>query len=248
MNEQEILDLAVDVGAYMLRSGAEIYRVEQSVSYICRAYGITEVDVFAIPSSIVATISKDEKYYTKTRRVLDREIDLGKLDRLNSLSRYLCAHTPRKEEAYFRFHEIKEEKGFPQSVLVLSVGLVSGCLTVFFGGSFTDALIALIVGFIMKIIIVIMERYEANFLFLNIIGGLVTALGTNLFSYFGMVQNKDAIIIGILMNLVPGVALTNGMRDLIGGDFNAALHRFLEALLIATGIALGAAIPIIFTN
>lgn len=248
MNEQEILDLAVDVGAYMLRSGAEIYRVEQSVSYICQAYGMTEVDVFAIPSSIVATICKDEKYYTKTRRVSDREINLGKLDRLNSLSRYLCAHTPGKEEAYFRFHEIKEEKGFSRWVLVLSVGLVSACLTVFFGGSFTDALIALIVGFIMKITLVIMERYEANFLFLNIIGGLVTALGVNVLSCFGMTQNKDAIIIGILMNLVPGIALTNGMRDLIGGDFNAALHRFLEALLIATGIALGAVIPIIFAN
>ena len=73
-------------------------------------------------------------------------------------------------------------------------------------------------------------------------------MGVNVLSCFGMTQNKDAIIIGILMNLVPGIALTNGMRDLIGGDFNAALHRFLEALLIATGIALGAVIPIIFAN
>mgnify|MGYP002411734172 CR=1 FL=1 len=41
------------------------------------------------------------------------------------------------------------------------------------------------------------------------------------------------------MNLVPGVALTNSMRDLIGGDLIAGLLRLAEALLIAFVLAMG---------
>ncbi len=245
MKEQDVLNLAVEIGADMLRSGAEVYRVEQSISYICRAYGMTQTDVFVIPSSIVTTVCKNENYYTKTRRVAEREINLGKLDRLNSLSRYLCSCTPEREEAYSRLNEVKEEQGFPSWFLVLIVGFVGSSLTMFFGGSLIDTALAFPIGIIMKIIYNIMEKYEANFLFLNIVGGFITAAGAELLGYAGLTQNVDAITIGILMNLVPGIAITNGMRDMIGGDFNAALHRFLEALLIATGIALGASFALL---
>ena len=60
----------------------------------------------------------------------------------------------------------------------------------------------------------------------------------------GFGQNLDKIIIGVLMNLVPGVALTNFMRDIIAGDLIAGLTKLVEALLTATGIALGTGVAL----
>lgn len=248
MKEQDVLDLALEVGADMLRSGAEIYRVEQSISYICRAYGMTYTDVFAIPSSIVVTVTKNGQYYTKSRRVAEREINLGKLDQLNTLSRYLCNHTPEREEAFFRLGEIKQQKGFSSWLLILFAGIIGCTLTALFGGDLIDCLWAFPVAILMKATCILTEKYGGNFLFMNIIGGLVTTAAAECLGMLGLVYNTSAVTVGVLMNLVPGIALTNGMRDMIGGDFNAALHRFLEALLVSTGIAVGAAVVLLLIN
>ena len=58
----------------------------------------------------------------------------------------------------------------------------------------------------------------------------------------GLGNNVDLVTIGVLMLLVPGVALTNAMREIVAGDTYSGLSRTAEAILIATGIALGAAV------
>ena len=46
------------------------------------------------------------------------------------------------------------------------------------------------------------------------------------------------------MNLVPGVVLTNVMRDMIAGDLVAGLTKLAQALITAPGIALGTGVAI----
>ena len=58
----------------------------------------------------------------------------------------------------------------------------------------------------------------------------------------GLGNNVDLVTIGVLMLLVPGVALTNAMREIVAGDTYSGLSRTAEAILIAMGIALGAAV------
>ena len=58
----------------------------------------------------------------------------------------------------------------------------------------------------------------------------------------GIIRNTDSVIIGSLMLLVPGLAITNAVRDSIGGDLLAGIIRAIEACLIAVAIALGAGV------
>jgi len=57
----------------------------------------------------------------------------------------------------------------------------------------------------------------------------------------GLTQNPDAVTIGALMILVPGLLFTNAMRDIIYGDTNSGINRIVQVVLIAVGIALGTA-------
>lgn len=61
---------------------------------------------------------------------------------------------------------------------------------------------------------------------------------------FGLGNNLDQIIIGSLMPLVPGVPLTNSVRDLLSGDLLAGMSRGVEALLTSLSIAGGVALTI----
>ena len=44
------------------------------------------------------------------------------------------------------------------------------------------------------------------------------------------------------MIFVPGVAITNSIRDLLTGDMLAGVSRLAEAMLIALSLAIGAGI------
>lgn len=241
METQKILNIALRIGTDLLKSGAEIYRVEQSITFICQAYHMEEIDVYAIPTSIMATVMKDGVYYTKIKRILYREIDLDRLDKLNSLSRWICKERPSYAEILNRLLDISQIHRYPSWSIVLANGFVGMFLTLFFGGTITDALWAFPIALIVKIVFLTLERISGNILFLNIVGGFITSASAHLLERLAMTSHVDIMSIGVLMTLVPGIAVTNGMRDLIGGDFMAALHRCIEALLVATGIALGVA-------
>ena len=51
--------------------------------------------------------------------------------------------------------------------------------------------------------------------------------------------SRDLIIVGGLMPLVPGVAITNALRDLLAGDLMSGAARILEAALTAVAVAMG---------
>ena len=55
----------------------------------------------------------------------------------------------------------------------------------------------------------------------------------------GLGQSTEHIIIGNIMLLIPGVGLTNSLRDMISGDTMSGMLRFLEACIISLAIAAG---------
>lgn len=57
-----------------------------------------------------------------------------------------------------------------------------------------------------------------------------------------LIADQQSVITGTLMLLVPGIAITNSLRDIIGGDFVSGLSRMIEAILIAASIAIGVGI------
>ena len=81
-----VLDIAMEIGVNLLKCGAEISRVENTISYICKAYGATDIDVFAIPTLIVATIVINGNAYTsKVKRNYTVSTDLYRLEKFNKI-------------------------------------------------------------------------------------------------------------------------------------------------------------------
>ena len=53
---EQVLSFALDLGKSMVKCGAEINRVEETVIRICYAYGMEKAQVFSIVSMIHATV------------------------------------------------------------------------------------------------------------------------------------------------------------------------------------------------
>lgn len=82
----QVMECALDMGETMLRCGAEILRVEDTITRICTAYGGGIVDVFTILSLIILSWKTDTgENHTLTRRINPHPTDLNKLEDLNAL-------------------------------------------------------------------------------------------------------------------------------------------------------------------
>ena len=106
MNYKQVLSVSTDIAYLLLKYGAEVYRAEQSIKYICTSYGFTDIDVLAIPSSVIVTISIGDDYITKTKRIKQNIINLEKIEMLIDLSRYICENKPAFEEIEKKIEDI----------------------------------------------------------------------------------------------------------------------------------------------
>ena len=101
MDYDKLLTLSGELGYHLLLSGAEIYRVEESVRYLLQAYGAGPGEVFAIPNCIIVGISSPgQKPLTRMRRVGPHGTNVRKIEALNALCRCLCAETPDLDQAW----------------------------------------------------------------------------------------------------------------------------------------------------
>ena len=224
----------------MLIGGAEVYRVEDCIRRICFAYGATDVDVFTITSSIVATVEPPgEQRITQTRRIEGYENNLDRVDKLNQLSREMCRDRIAFEEFQQKFQDILSQKRYPHWVEAIFYAVVGGAFTVFFGGTWRDALIAMVIGAALKATVYLVGVVNFNRVLSNLIASFVLSLLAFLSVRWGLADTADMIVIGNIMLLIPGASLTNSLRDMISGDTMSGMLRFLEACILAFAIAAG---------
>lgn len=238
-----VLTVAVDIGESMLKSGAEVRRVEDTITRICRAYGCTDSDVFTITSEIIATGEYNHTSHTLTRRIRYYAYNLKQLEELNELSRSICANTPDPASIPDRIQDIVQ-RSVLDPVKKLVGYLVGGFFfTLFFGGSFLDAIVALFISLAIFTIDYFFKRGRINMLAYSVTASALAGLAAMGLNHIIPNLDLNKVIIGNVMLLIPGVGLTNGARDLLGGDIVSGIWRLSEAILVSIAVATGFAIP-----
>ncbi|HOA42544.1 MAG TPA: threonine/serine exporter family protein [Bacillota bacterium] len=239
--EKSVLMLALRAGEIMLMSGSEIYRVEDTVTRICQAYGIPYVEVFATTTGIIISLDSggDGKPYTIVKRIQRVSVDLDRISMINDLSRKLVANPCPISEANKRLEQIAGEAKYTFPLQVLGGALVASFFTLMLGAGFREFGCSLAIGAIAFAFGHLLDKYRFNLFIRNFTVCALIALMALLFNATGLAYNTDAMIVGSLMIFLPGLAFTNAMRDSLAGDLLAGGARAMEAALIAISIASG---------
>ncbi len=240
MDINKVLYIALEAGRIILQNGGETYRVEETIYRICSSYGINNAESFVTPTGIiVSVIDKYGDTNSLVKRVKSRSVNLEKVSKVNDLARNIRNEGLTCEEVKERLEKIDNDKRYSLNTTIFFSALSSSLFTLLFGGSFSDSLVAFFIGAIIKYTCNLLAQNKLNDFFTNIIGGAIAAFLANLSVYCSLGTNSDMITIGSIMLLVPGLAITNAIRDTLAGDLLAALSRGLEAILTAVAIALG---------
>lgn len=240
MNTERILHVCTHAGKILLESGAETYRVEETIVRICKSFDVDFAESYVTLTGIMVSIyDKDKKTKTLITRIKIRSNNLQKIHLVNDLSREISLKKLSIDEVEQKLYEIEQTKTYPKALGILASGIGAACLTILVGGGPIDATACFFIGLAIRLICLAGDRLLLNGFFVNIIGGAFASIVAITLFNIGVPVEVNYVIIGSIMLLVPGLAITNAIRDTISGDLLSGLTRAAEAFFVAVSIAIG---------
>lgn len=240
VNKKQWMDTAILAGTIMMKSGAETYRAEETVSRILEASGCAKAEVFVAATGIIVTLEDGRKIYTVVKRVKDRSTNLANTVQVNEISRKICGGNMKPEEAYYELKKMEDSAGKTDRIICIAIILTTAFFAMLFGGSLQDILLSAFNGaVIIACSFLLKKRKYGNFI-IRMVSCLVFVLFTMYFlSITDLKIDADTVITSSAIPLVPGVAFTSAMRDIFHGDYVSGGGKAVEAVVSAISIAVG---------
>ncbi|MCY9590841.1 threonine/serine exporter [Paenibacillus chitinolyticus] len=240
----KIVDVCLLAGKIMLQNGGETYRVEDTMTRIAASYGLHHTHSFVTPTGIIFSVDGSDP--TKLVRISTRSTDLHKVTLVNGLSRKISNGELDLQEAHRLLLKVdRANLAYPVAIQIAAAAVSSGCFTIMFNGGWPDFLPAVVTGGLGFIGFLIFHRYVLIKFVAEFLASFIIGMLASLFIWTGLGQELDKIIIGSVMPLVPGLLITNAVRDLMAGHLVSGLSKGAEAFL--TAFAIGAGIAVVFS-
>lgn len=245
--QKKILILALFAGEIMMKSGAEIYRVEDTVVRICKACKIDYVECFATTTGIFLSLDsggEDAAMHTFIKRIKGSQINLTKISDVNKFSRVFTSTDLSVEDGFEQLRKIDAAPVYPLLLQLVGAILVGAFFCPIYKGSVIDMCVAGAISGISYLISHVIAKLHFV-AFIRILISCAIAAGLTLAaSSFGISSSISPVIVAATTIFLPGVAITNAARDFLSGDMLSGVARFAEAFMSAISIAAGVGIGI----
>ena len=236
---QDVLEVATLAGELLLKNGAEITRIEDTMGRIIQAYGYTDHRVFAMAHGIFATLDEMGPDHCSTLRNTSQEgINLRRIDAINQVSRQISRGEYTTKQARKKLLEC-QRLTTPSWLMTVASGVGAGAFCYIVGGTLLASVLAVPIGVLLQVFLFFVGRYQLP---KAITVPLGSAMATSLAVFIAFLVPSVSfahLAIGAIIPLVPGVAFTVGIRDLFNGHYLSAGIHLLDAVFTGVCIALG---------
>lgn len=244
---EDMIKIAIRSGCIVLENGGETYRTEETIVHIAKALGAKTASAFVTPTVIMFSYTDDDDHYhSAIRRITKSSVNLQKVSQVNSLARRLerrqFTSDPKQVEALL--DRIEKAPKNPNWLICLGAALNSFCFAFMFGGHILEGIFAFIIGLILRIALLGIVRFPLNSFVTSIFSGALIAFFAYLVGILGSALGFEIssfiVMIATLMQVVPGLAIVNGIRDIISGDLVSGTARIIDAFMTAAALSTGA--------
>lgn len=231
----QVLDFASQAGRILLENGAEISRVEETMERIAGSYGESDEKFFVLSNGIFTT----GQSYAKAEFIPIKGASLDKVVEVNQLSRDISAGNYTLDQAREQLERIKTLP--PKPTWELYLGAAFGCsgFCIIFGGGLLDCAASLIAAIVLNFFMLKVAGPYLSKALGNICAGYIGTILCILLQHYGIGTNIGNMVVGTMILLIPGVAFTNGLRDVVNEDYLAGITRLADALMMFMAIAIG---------
>ena len=244
---KKVVDMALEAGRILLKNGAEIFRVEETITRICHRFHIDKIDVFTLSHAIFISAEDNKgQTYTRVKSVPLSSTHLGIVAEVNDLSRQITGGYITLENAVERLKEIENIPPESNWKQIVAAGISSGCLGFLLGGTALESVMAFFIGCILYVWVILAGKAQVSKIITTIVGGVVITGTAILFQQVPFLQGLrlEGMIGGAIMPLIPGVAFVNAIRDIADSDFLSGTVKMINAIMVFVYIAIGVAITL----
>lgn len=234
------LELVMNAGQTLLENGGEVFRVQQTMEIMAASLGVRDFRVYVLTNGVFASAHLPGRdAVSLVRHVPTVSIHLGRVEAVNELSRELADGRLGVIEAEQKLQAARTVPRITRRLDVLACMIGAAGFAYLFGGTLADVPVAAVGGLLEALVCQHFARHGINRIFTDIVAAFCCTVWAIAVQVFVPSVSANAAIIGALMVLTPGVALTMGVRDILNGDYLSGSIRLLDALLIAGSIAGG---------
>lgn len=243
----EVLETALEAGHILLESGAEIFRVMETMRRISRYYGVDEdhKEFYILTNAIFASGESSHGHFAKVQPCRVRDARLSRVVEINELSRQIEQGKYTLPQVRERLAQIRAMPDPPKALQILASGVGSAAFCCMFGGGAAECAAAFLAGLALYVFVLFVSAPHMSKISGNLIGGALVTLLCVLLRALGLGRDLNTMIIGAIIPLIPGVSFTNGIRDIADGDYISGVVRLLDTLLVFLCIAVG--VGVVFT-
>ncbi|SHE62847.1 Uncharacterized membrane protein YjjP, DUF1212 family [Atopostipes suicloacalis DSM 15692] len=237
----KVLDVCTGIGRLMLENGAETYRVEDTVYRVAVNYGMQGVSVFSVPTALIITVQGPTgEEYTRLHRITEQKSNLGVVAEANELSRRIAKTDLTPNEALLELDRLNRmESSYSPFEEFLAIAFICGFFAILFQGNLHDLVAAAITGSIGYMVFLYSKKLTNIRFFSELLGALTIGWAALILTNLSIGHDVNVIIVASIMTLVPGKAITNGIRDLMASHFISGVSVLADALLTAAAIGIG---------
>lgn len=242
--DRQEIDALLEAGRLLLQSGAEIYRVEETLSHMAEALHLEHFEAYVVNRGIFAS-GRDTQRQWQSRTVVapTTVIRLDRIEEINRLSRRICSglEPATPEHVLARLDEIRQMRGYRIRWIALAYFLGACGFSWSMSSTATDAVAAGLVGLVLSLSDLLAARLlHARFL-RTLAGAFLAALSVIFLSQIGPGGNRSDMLLGALMVLVPGEIFVNSVREFSQNNHSAGMTLFMTALLTCAAMSAGVA-------
>ena len=234
------MDAVLQAGRVLMESGAEIYRIEDTMGHMAKSLGIRDFSTYVVNRGVM--ISGLNRSGLKESRVLATSapsIHLGKLEEVNRLSRELAEQPNQPVASIFQKLKTIEQKTFYRPLEdIIACVIGAGSFSLALGSSWIDGTAA-ISGLFVGIGMQLFSRFIHTSFLQIILSSAIAALSANVLYYLGIGQHRSVIILGTLMILIPGAYFVNAIREFTQNNYYSGLALMLSGVSTCLSISVG---------
>lgn len=239
MDYHLLVDTAILVGEIMLKNGAETYIVEQTMDKLLKTTHMKHIETVVMTTCIVVTLSDPKiEHITAVSRIHERITNLNRIYNVDNLVDQYCEGKIDLEELFHRLKGLKKFNQYRQLLKNIALILIPPAFTIMLNGNWKDAIAATICGIMLVLLHKLFSFVKTNDFIRNaFIIFIVTIISEILSKLIG--SGVEAVMIGVMMPYVPGIAITNAARDALSADYMSGSARLLDAFIQAFAVAIG---------
>lgn len=229
-------------GRLIMENGGETCRVEETILRMGHAFGLNEVECFAIPSGLFVSYRKqDGTIETAVKRIRRKGTNLTRIDEVNAVSRHLEREKMPCAEVLRQLQEIeKTPPRLTSRQMALAAALSTAGWALMFGGGVWDMVVAFGVGVLIEAVALLLDRFHMQTLVSTLVGGFLAAFVPMVIHHLTQALVVEATVGGALMPMLPGLAMTNAVQDTMRGDMVSGISSAVGAAMTAVLLAVGA--------